>query len=429
MTQTLVPGQNCPVPASLLSVSIRAGAAADFSAFRLFAGGKTRRDEDFVFYGQKRNDDGTISLSHDACSGVFSVDLARLAPDVEKVALAVTSDFPTVARLSSLTLEAAQGAECLLRCSVEVVRHDEAALILGEFYRRNGQWKFRFVAQGFRGGLKPLAEFYGVDVADDAPAPAPSPAPAPAPSPVPGPAPSPAPRPAPSPVPPRPASSGPAHPGPAASPAPAPSRAVNLGKIVLTKASPRIDLTKHTLAGGMYRVNLNWNRAFTSRPSGLAGLFNLNRGIDLDLAAYVRLKNGDKTIVQALGKRFGSLEQPPFVKLLGDDRTGSQADGEWIHINGDRIDDLAEIIIFTFIYAGAPNWNATDAEVRVDIPGQPRIETRLVDGNEPLPMCAIARIINSGGKLSIERLERYFRGHEDMDRFFGWGFTWRAGWK
>lgn len=93
MTQTLVPGQNCPVPASLLSVSIRAGAAADFSAFRLFAGGKTRRDEDFVFYGQKRNDDGTISLSHDACSGVFSVDLARLAPDVEKVALAVTSDF------------------------------------------------------------------------------------------------------------------------------------------------------------------------------------------------------------------------------------------------------------------------------------------------------------------------------------------------
>ncbi|WP_297261118.1 TerD family protein [uncultured Desulfovibrio sp.] len=424
MTQTLVPGQNCPVPASLLSVSIRAGAAADFSAFRLFAGGKTRRDEDFVFYGQKRNDDGTISLSHDACSGVFSVDLARLAPDVEKVALAVTSDFPTVARLSSLTLEAAQGAECLLRCSVEVARHDEAALILGEFYRRNGQWKFRFVAQGFRGGLKPLAEFYGVDVADDAPAPAPSPAPGPAPSPVP----------------PRPASSGPAHPGPAASrpapagasapsPVPAPSRAVNLGKIVLTKASPRIDLTKHTLAGGMYRVNLNWNRAFTSRPSGLAGLFNPNRGIDLDLAAYVLLKNGDQTIVQALGERFGSLEQPPFVKLMGDDRTGSQADGEWIHINGDRIDELAEIIIFTFIYAGAPNWNATDAVVRVDIPGQPKIETRLADGNEPLPMCAIARITNSGGKLSIERLERYFRGHEEMDRFFGWGFKWRAGWK
>lgn len=411
MTQNLVPGQNCPVPTSPLTVHVRAGAAADFSAFRLFADGKTRRDEDFVFYGQKRNDDGTISLMHDACSGTFSIDPARLAPDVEKVALAVTSDFPTIARLSSLTLEVSQGADCLLRCVVETARHDEAALILGEFYRRNGQWKFRFVAQGFRGGLRPLAEFYGVDVADDAAAPSP----------------------APSPVPPRPASSGPVQSGPdpsrPAASGPAPSRAVNLGKIVLTKSSPRIDLTKHNIAGGIYRVNLNWNRAFTSRPSGLAGLFSANRQIDLDLAAYVRLKNGEQTIVQALGERFGALDRPPFVQLMGDDRTGSQEDGEWLHINGDRLDELAEILVFAFIYAGVPNWNATDAVVRLDIPGQPRIETRLSDGNEPLPMCAIARILHEGGTLRIERLERYFRGHEDMDRSFGWGFTWRAGWK
>lgn len=396
MTQTLVPGQNCPVPTSPLTVTVRAGAAADFSAFRLFADGKTRRDEDFVFYGQKRNDDGTISLTHDACSGTFSVDPARLAPDVEKVAFAVTSDFPTIARLSSLTLEVARGADCLLRCVVETARHDEAALILGELYRRNGQWKFRFVAQGFRGGLRPLAEFYGVDVADDAAAPTS----------------------APSSVPPRPAA-----------PAPAPSRAVNLGKIVLTKSSPRLDLTKSGIAGGVFRVNLNWNRAFTSRPSGLAGLFSFNRGIDLDLAAYVRLRNGEQTIVQALGERFGALDKPPFVQLMGDDRTGNREEGEWLHINGDRLDELAEILVFAFIYAGAPNWNATDAVVRLDIPGQPKIETRLSDGNEPLPMCAVARILHDGGKLCIERLDRYFRGHEDMDRFFGWGFTWRAGWK
>lgn len=396
MTQTLVPGQNCPVPTSPLTVTVRAGAAADFSAFRLFADGKTRRDEDFVFYGQKRNDDGTISLTHDACSGTFSVDPARLAPEVEKVAFAVTSDFPTIARLSSLTLEVARGADCLLRCVVETARHDEAALILGELYRRNGQWKFRFVAQGFRGGLRPLAEFYGVDVADDAAAPTP----------------------APSPMPPRPAA-----------PAPAPSRAVNLGKIVLTKSSPRLDLTKSGIAGGVFRVNLNWNRAFTSRPSGLAGLFSFNRGIDLDLAAYVRLRNGEQTIVQALGERFGALDKPPFVQLMGDDRTGNREEGEWLHINGDRLDELAEILVFAFIYAGVPNWNATDAVVRLDISGQPKIETRLSDGNEPLPMCAVARILHDGGKLCIERLDRYFRGHEDMDRFFGWGFTWRAGWK
>ena len=40
------------------------------------------------------------------------------------------------------------------------------------------------MSQGFNGGLKPLAEHFGITVADD-PAPAPTPAPAPAPAPAP----------------------------------------------------------------------------------------------------------------------------------------------------------------------------------------------------------------------------------------------------
>ena len=45
----------------------------------------------------------------------------------------------------------------------------EAALILGELYLRDGRWKFRAVGQGFVGGLKPLSESFGVQIADDAP--------------------------------------------------------------------------------------------------------------------------------------------------------------------------------------------------------------------------------------------------------------------
>ncbi|MDO6806314.1 TerD family protein, partial [Wenyingzhuangia sp. 1_MG-2023] len=58
----------------------------------------------------------------------------------------------------------------------------ETALILGEFYRRQGSWKFRCVAQGFAGGLEPLAEHFGVDVAAPEPESAPTPTPAPAPA-------------------------------------------------------------------------------------------------------------------------------------------------------------------------------------------------------------------------------------------------------
>ncbi|MBQ4783347.1 tellurium resistance protein TerA, partial [Pectobacterium versatile] len=57
----LTPGGNAPVPNKALQVRILSGAAVDASAFRLFATGKVQGDADMVFYGQPRNDDGSIS--------------------------------------------------------------------------------------------------------------------------------------------------------------------------------------------------------------------------------------------------------------------------------------------------------------------------------------------------------------------------------
>ncbi|MFD7644596.1 VWA domain-containing protein [Kitasatospora sp. NPDC059795] len=50
----------------------------------------------------------------------------------------------------------------LARFPVEAGR--ETALIGGELYRRNGQWKFRAVAQGWANGLAGLAEAYGFEL-------------------------------------------------------------------------------------------------------------------------------------------------------------------------------------------------------------------------------------------------------------------------
>lgn len=383
MSQTLVPGQNAVVPDAVLTLRVKAGNAADFSSFRLYADGKTRNDPDFVFYGQTANDDGTISFAHDANSGVFTVNLPALKPDVARVAFAATSDFPKISGVGNLEFSISSGNEVLLQCHVQTGSRDEAALILGEFYRHKGQWKFRFVDQGFNGGLKPLAEFYGVEIAEDQGTPPPK-------------------------------------------PAPEPSK-VNLSKVVLTKNSPSIDLRKKDIASGDIKINLNWNVG-TAKPSGIGKFLPWgNKGIDLDLAAFVQMRNGEKTIIQALGETFGSLDYPPYVKLLGDDRTGSSMSGEWIHVNGAKLSEIAEILIFTFIYSGVPSWADTDAYVRIEIPGQPEVETRLTEGNDKYPMCAIARIINDGGNIRIERLDRYFSSHPAMDRAFGWGFRWKSG--
>ena len=104
----------------------------------------------------------------------------------------------------------------------------------------------------------------------------------------------------------------------------------------------------------------------------------------------------------------------------------SVIDGEWLHINGSRWSDIAEVLVFAFIYDGVPNWNATDGIVTLHVQGQ-EIETHLTDGNPQHSMCAIARLINDGGSIRVERINRYFPGHRDMDRAFGWGFQWTAG--
>ena len=84
---------------------------------------------------------------------------------------------------------------------------------------------------------------------------------------------------------------------------------------------------------------------------------------------------------------------------MGDDRTGSVAGGEWMHINGRQWSEIKRILVFAFIYEGAPNWKATDGVVTIFIPGQPEIEVRLNEEGGRYGMCAIALLENVTGPL------------------------------
>lgn len=384
----LTPGGNAPVPNQALVVRISSGTPVDVSAFRLYDNGKVRGDLDMVFYGQRENDDGTVRLSSSGNDTMFTVGLPQLRPDVQKIAFTVTCDAgKNVSQVERLAIQVEANGKAIVTCQVDLTGRAEAALILGELYRRNGEWKFRFVSQGFNGGLQPLAEHFGVDVADTSSV---SPTPA-----------------------------------PAAAPAPAP--AVNLSKVSLTKEKPSISLRKKD-DYGQIRVNLNWNQRQSNNSGGFfKGMFNNNKGIDLDLAAYVELSDGYRTIVQALGNKFGCFRDEPFVELQGDDRTGSTSSGEWIHINGTEWKNIREVLIFTFIYEGVPSWENTDGCVTIQVPGQPPVETFMTEGNNRQNMCAIARLVNEDGAIRVERINRYFSGHQELDQAFGWGFNWKAG--
>ncbi len=112
---------------------------------------------------------------------------------------------------------------------------------------------------------------------------------------------------------------------------------------------------------------------------------------------------------------------------MGDDRTGTSIDGEWVRINGDKWNQIRRILVFAFIYKGAPNWGATDALVTMKIPGQPPVEVKVCEEGGKNKACAIALLENSNGSVRMSREVQFFNGHRDMDEAYSWGMRWTAG--
>ncbi len=405
MSTTLQRGGNAPIGGSqriLIALSWKpqavAGMDVDASAFMLKADGKVRSDTDLIFYNQPRSSDGALEALRDGSAAggsgesVFAVDFGRLDPVIERVAFTVTihdgqsrrQNFGQLRSARCRVVDAGSRAE-ITRFDLDLAGFDETAMIFGEVYLRNGAWKFRAVGQGYKGGLGPLATSFGVSVDDQPSAP----------------------------------------PAPPAPPPPAPPKpTVNLSKITLEKKGQSVSLEKKGAGFGEVRINLNWSRGGSA---GFGGLGRRRGGIDLDLGCFVELQDGHRTVVQALGEMFGSLRAEPYVELSGDDRTGDVASGEDLRINGDKWSAIRRVLVYAYIYEGAPSWAATDGVVTVTIKDQPPLEVRLSHGRDDRNMCAICVLENEGGAFKVTKLAEYFQGHEKMDRHYGWGFRWVTG--
>ncbi len=197
--------------------------------------------------------------------------------------------------------------------------------------------------------------------------------------------------------------------------------------INLTKGK-KVSLKKEASKGlGEILINLNWNSTPVNK-SFLSSLFSGNSGIDLDLGCLYELKNGQKGTVQALGNAFGSLAQPPYISLDGDDRTGESAAGENLRVNGDKISQIKRVLVYTFIYEGVANWQHADASVTIKYPGQENLFIKMDEFNSSKRMCALALFENVNDEtFSVEKLVQFYNGHTDMDKAFNWGLRWVAG--
>lgn len=156
------------------------GAAFDLDAsvFMVKGDGKVRSDADFIFYNQLQSSCGSVVHTGDNLTGegegddeAVQVALSGVPAEIEKLVFGVTIHDAASRRQNFGMVSNAFIRIVNDETNREIVRYDlseeasiETAMIFGELYRYRGQWKFRAVEQGYKGGLGPLARSFGVNI-------------------------------------------------------------------------------------------------------------------------------------------------------------------------------------------------------------------------------------------------------------------------
>lgn len=149
----------------------------DAAAFMLGADGKCPTDKEFVFYGNLNHSSGAVNHMGDNLTGEgegddeqIQVDLSKIPANIEKIAFTVTiydadkrrQNFGQVSNAFIRIVDESSNTE-LIRYDLGEDFSIETAVVVGELYRNNGEWKFNAIGSGFQGGLKALCGHFGID--------------------------------------------------------------------------------------------------------------------------------------------------------------------------------------------------------------------------------------------------------------------------
>lgn len=150
----------------------------DASVFLLSGNGKVASDADFVYYGNLKHSSGGVTHMGDNLTGEgdgddeeIKVDLSMIPTSVEKIGFTVTIYEAEERKQNFGQVENAYIRIVDEDTNTELIRYDlgedfsiETAVVVGELYRNQGEWKFNAIGSGFQGGLSALCQNYGVNI-------------------------------------------------------------------------------------------------------------------------------------------------------------------------------------------------------------------------------------------------------------------------
>ena len=151
----------------------------DAAAFMLGDNGKVTKSEDFIFYGNLKDPLGSVQSMGDNRTGAgegddeqIKVDLSLVPANISKIAFTVTIYDAENRRQNFGQVSNAFIRLCNEENGQEMVRYDlsedfsiETAVVVGELYKNNGEWKFNAIGSGYQGGLAALCASFGVEIA------------------------------------------------------------------------------------------------------------------------------------------------------------------------------------------------------------------------------------------------------------------------
>ncbi len=147
----------------------------DTGVFMIQEDGKVADSKDFIYYGNLTHSTESVKHFGDNLTGagdgddeVIEIDLTKVPDNVRKLVFTVAiyesdsrnQNFGMVENAFIRILDKANGSE-LLRYDLSEDYDSETALVVGELYRHNGEWKFKAVGSGYNGGFRTLLETYG----------------------------------------------------------------------------------------------------------------------------------------------------------------------------------------------------------------------------------------------------------------------------
>ncbi|MEG4146218.1 TerD family protein [Microcoleus sp. Pol12B5] len=149
----------------------------DASVFMLAADGRIPDEKYFVFYNNLTSPDGAVRHSGDSRNGQIEgddetvyLDLSKINSAIQEIVFVVTihegqeknQSFSQVTN-AFIRLYNSENLGELVRYNLNQIFSQETALEFGRLYKKNGEWRFQAVGQGYNAGLQSFVDKYYVE--------------------------------------------------------------------------------------------------------------------------------------------------------------------------------------------------------------------------------------------------------------------------